>query len=150
MQRASNKPRANFAAGCRRMCSEPPGTGRRPRAGGSGRVKEVTFHAADPAPVAQLEERLFRNQQAIGSIPVRGSAAHRSDMQFGFLTSSASESAGPLVIPTADGPAAALRSATVVASQPGIRAWVMSRDLDDGDWRSVDDGRSAIEILRSL
>ena len=67
-------------------------------------MKGVTSRAADHASVAQLEERLFRNQQAIGSIPVRGSAAHKGGMRFGFLLSSASESAGPLVAPAIDGP----------------------------------------------
>lgn len=76
-------------------------------------------------------------------------AAHRCHMEYGVLISSASDATGPLVTPAIGKAAATARCKTVAEAQPGILTWLMGRE-PGGEWRAVDDGRTAQEILRSL
>lgn len=70
-------------------------------------------------------------------------------MEYGALISSASDATGPLVTPATNRAAAVAQCETIAGAQPGILTWLMARKTG-GDWRAVDDGRTAREILRSL
>lgn len=69
---------------------------------------------------------------------------------YGVLLSSASEANGPLVIPVGDRSAAQHRLNTILASQPGIKGWLMIQYAGSSLWTSTSNGHSPETILQSL